>query len=186
MKWSRQIAATYTTDFVLDGKTFYPHITLYQAAFPDKNISFVEQQLDALAGQVNPFRVRSEDFISLVGFVFLKFIKSEELVSLHRQIVGLCNPIREGENIPAEVQNLTDPNVPEFIKYSIKTYGSALAMDAFLPHITLSRLKNFSETENARAMLEKKDMAFDVHSIHLANIGPDGTVNEIYKEFPLG
>ena len=185
ISWSKRIASDYKTNFILDAKKFYPHITLYQAALPDKNLPIVEEKLVTLVKQMKPFSVHADDFSTLVGFVFLTFVKSEALLSAHEQIVKICNPLREGENIPAEVQNLTDPTVPEFIKQSIRTYGSALAMEAYVPHITLSRLQNLSDAEKARAKLEKAEISFDVHSIHVANIGPDGTVNEMYREFPF-
>jgi 2'-5' RNA ligase len=183
--WSRKIASEYKTNFVLDGKQFYPHITVYQAAYPDKNFPQVETQLKKLVKNIKPFTVKTGDFSTLVGFIFLNFDKSEELVSLHKQIVGICNPIREGENIPAEVKNLTDPHVPEFIKHSIRTYGSALAMDAYMPHITLSRLQNPSEADKVLVKLRHTKISFDVQSVRLGNIGLDGTVNEVFKEFPF-
>ena len=185
MFWSRSIASTYTADFVLDGKQFYPHITLYQAAYPDKNIPKVGKMLTSLVKNIKPFQVHASAFSSLVGFIFLNFVKSQEFVSLHKQIVAACNPLREGESIPSERNNLTDPAVPEFIKYSIRTYGSALAMEAYMPHITITRLRNFSEIDSARKKLKYVDISFGVNSVYLANIGLDGTVNEIFKEIPF-
>ena len=185
MAWSRKIASEYITDFILDGKKFHPHITLYQAAYPNKYILNIEQRLTKIVKGVKPFQIHAKDFSTFVGFIFLNFVKSEELISLHKQIVEICNPLREGENIPAEVKNLTDSNVPEFIKYSIRTYGSALAMEAYMPHITISRLQNISQADTARITLKKTAVSFEVKSIHLANIGPDGTVNEIFKEIPF-
>lgn len=185
MDWSRQIAAEYKTDFVLDGKAFYPHVTLYQAAYPDKNQTVLEEKLTALAKYTKSFQVSSADFSTIAGFVVLDFKKNEELVSLHKKIVTMCNPLREGENIPSEQKNLTDPNVPEFIKHSIRTYGSALDMEAFAPHITITRLQNFVDAEAAEKVLKYKSLSFTVSNIYLANIGLDGSVNEIFKEFPL-
>jgi 2'-5' RNA ligase len=185
MTWSREVASEYKTDFVLDGKQFYPHITIYQAAYPDRNLPYVEKQLTELVKYVKPFRVKSTTFSTMVGFIFLNFTKSEELISLHKQIVEICNPLREGEGIPAELKNLTDPNVPEFIKHSIRTYGSALAMEAYMPHITISRLQNRQDADRALEVLGKTEVTFDVHGISLGNIGIDGSVNEIFKETPF-
>ena len=185
MAWSRKIAEKYKTDFVLDGKNYYPHITLYQLALSDANSVSLDQQLHSIVSDTKSFQIEADIFSTLVGFVFLNFKKSNELFSLHEQIVNSCNPLRDGENIPAEVQNLTNPDVPEFIKQSIRTYGSALAMKAYLPHISITRLKTFSEADSARMKLANASIIFDVHSIHVANIGPDGTVNEILQEYPF-
>jgi 2'-5' RNA ligase len=58
-------------------------------------------------------------------------------------------------------------------------------MDAYIPHITISCLHSPEDAVNARNALTPSKTTFNVTSIHLANIGPDGTVNEIYKEFPF-
>jgi 2'-5' RNA ligase len=186
MNWSRQISRTDTTDFVLDGKKFYPHITVYQAAYPQKNISLVESRLAELVKHMHPFQVHAENFSTIVGFVSLDFIKTKELVLLHEHIVDRCNPLREGEIIPAEAKNLLSPLVPEYIKHSIRTYGSALDMEVFAPHITLTRLQQFDLAKNAESHLKFQTISFEVHSLWIANIGIDGTVNELLKEFPFG
>lgn len=183
--WSKDIAERYPTKFILDGKNYYPHITLYQAAYPDKNVHTAEEQLLRIASQSKPFQIGAGEFSTLVGFVFLDFVKTGKLFSLHKKIVEVCNPLREGEIIPAEIKNLANPEVPEYIKHSIRTFGSALAMDVYMPHISISRLQSFTQAEKASQLLEKKKIAFEVKSIFMANIGLDGTVNEILREFPF-
>jgi 2'-5' RNA ligase len=186
INWSRQIAAKYTTDFVLDGKTFYPHITVYQTAYPQKNIFLVESRLAEFVKHVHSFHVHAENFSTIVGFVSLDFTKTKELVSLHEHIVDRCNPLRDGNIIPLEAKNLLSPLVPDYIKYSIRTYGSALDMEAFAPHITLSRLQQFDLAKSAESNLKFQKISFKVRSVWIANIGIDGSVNELLKEFPFG
>ncbi|MCX6794137.1 MAG: hypothetical protein NTY06_03475, partial [Candidatus Gottesmanbacteria bacterium] len=155
MEWSRQIATKYKTDFVLDGK-----ITLYQGAYPDNNVAEIETQLSKLVKTVGQFQVKTSGLSTMAGFISLNFEKNEELVALHRTIVGTCNPLREGLIIPDEEKNLTNPNIPDFIKYSIRTYGSALDMDAFAPHITITRLQNFTEPAEATQLIKYNGMSF--------------------------
>src|SRR5258706_15718848 len=65
---SRQVAKKYKTTFVLDEKYFYPHITLYQAAYPNKNLLEVDRQLSSIVEDVTPFQVRGKTFTNLFGF----------------------------------------------------------------------------------------------------------------------
>ncbi len=183
---SRKIAGEFKTDFVLDGKTFFPHITIYQAAYPEKNIAEVEKQIVKAVKSVKPFDVKLFEYQSMLGFVFWNAEKDNPFLSLHKKIITGMNSLREGSILPGELPRLSDPQVPDFIKQSIKNYGAALAMDAFTPHLTITHFINPSDASLARETLSSKKLQFCASSVWLANIGPHGTVNEILQEFPFG
>jgi 2'-5' RNA ligase len=182
---SRQISQKFGTSFVLDGKNFYPHITLYQTAYPTMNLTHVVTKLSEVSRTMKSFRVQIHGYKTMMGFIFLHAIRSRELFLAHKHIVSVLNPLREGAVIPSDEAMLDSSNVSHKIKHCIRTYGSILAMDTYMPHITLCRLKDPNQTNDVFAMLPTVDLAFDVRDIYLANVGQDGSVNEILERFPL-
>ena len=184
--FSKQLAKQFPTDFVLDGKSFYPHISIYQATYPENNLNRMEKRVAELAKRITPFDVDLVEFTSMLEFIFLDAVKNDNLVSLHELVVKETNPFREGNIIPAELPRLSDPNTPEYIKYSIRTYGAALVMDAFLPHITITHCTKLSDVELAKQKLQMRKFHFRANSLWMADIGPFGTVNNLILEFPFG
>lgn len=156
---SRQISKQYKTTFVLDGKKFYPHITLYQAGYPQNVLASLEQKLTRIVKSVSPFYIRSANFSTFRGFLFLNIHKNKEIVLLQESIFSALGPLSNSM--------------------------SPLAGDAFVPHITITRLQNPDDSKSALPLLGKIEISHEAHSLCLANIGPDGTVNEIFKEFPF-
>jgi 2'-5' RNA ligase len=157
--WSRQVAAKYTTDFVLDGKEFYPHITLFQGEYPDGNIATLTEKLNHTAKLTAPFSVRGKVFVVFERFLFLEMHKDESIATLQHGIFSEAGKL--GKKL------------------------SSVAGEIFLPHITITRFQQAGDAKKAVSLLPAAYIGFEVHSLFLANIGLDGSVNEIFKEFPL-
>jgi len=157
--WSNLISNKYKTDFVLDGKQFHPHVTLYQGEYPDENMPILEEKLAHIVQSAAPFCIRAKAFSSFEEFLFVEIEKDDELVSFQKTI---------------------------FI--AAMTLGKSLSPVAgatFLPHVTITRLQQPNRAEEVLSLLGATDIAFEAHALSLANIGPDGTVNEVYREFPF-
>ena len=182
---SQKIARLTGTTFILDGSMYHPHLTLYQIAFPPENLERVELSVQKIAEKTKPFSIHLHRYSSMMGFIFLEATLDDTLMRLHSEIVTAVNPLRDGIILPSELGRLGDPLVPETIKKSIQTYGAALAMEAFLPHITLAKLEDPTTSEKILHELDQIDMKFEVKEIAVANIGLDGTVNTVYKTVQL-
>ena len=48
--------------FVLDGKNYFPHITLYMTEFPLKNVAKVKKLLKQFATKTKPFEISSSKY----------------------------------------------------------------------------------------------------------------------------
>ena len=182
---SQQIAKQHEVSFVLDGKNFYPHVSLYQAAYPDKNLPRIEKQMAAVAHSSKKFSLRIKGCSTLWGFIFLDAVLNIPLQELHESIVSSLNDLREGMLMDSVKDMLSSSDVSEKMKNSIRAYGSPLAMETYIPHITLCRLKNSAEVEEICASLGNANASFEVDALHVANIGIDGTVNEIFASYPF-
>ncbi len=159
MAWSRKIAAEYKTDFVLDGKHFYPHITLYQGEYSEENLTFMEEKLVSIARTTSPFTVQPKAFRIFERFLFLEMNKDEGIAALQRRIFSDVGKL--GKKL------------------------SSVAGEIFLPHITITRFHQAEDAKQAVSKLQMVKFEFTARALHLVNIGLDGSVNEIFKEFPL-
>lgn len=157
--WSQDIANRYPVSFVLDGKNFYPHITLFQGEYVQTNEASLEKFLVRTVSQMQSFSVRLNRFGSLDTFIFLNAERDESLISLQKTIFETAKTL--GRSL------------------------SPIAGDIFVPHITLTRLKNAENIEMVPDGFGKPNVSFRVSSLYLANIGPNGSVNEIFREFPF-
>ena len=157
---SGKLSTQYKTTFTLDGKQFYPHITLYQAEYLQESMIGLEQKLFHIAKSISPFCVRATTFSTFRGFLFLNIKKDNEVVSLQKSIISALGPLSKSL--------------------------SPLAGDTFVPHITITRLQYPDDAKRAVSILGRTEISFEVHSLHVADIGPDGTVNELLKEIPFG
>jgi len=76
--------------------------------------------------------------------------------------------------------------VPEQIKRNIQQYAYAFAKESYIPHMSVARLVDYQEADEAKKLLHTKAMKFTAHELLLTNVGDDGTCNEIYARFQLG
>jgi len=183
ISWSKLLGNKFSTAFVLDGTNYHPHLSLYQAVYPAINRIKIIQKLENIVQQTKPFVVTFKKLSELAGFIFYDAVKNLPLVTLHNTVLNQLNPLRE--NILNAEQNalLQNPSISKHLKVNMENYGYLLALDAYAPHVTLTRLKNTAESDLALQVVPHKQVAFTVDRLFLTSVGHDGTVTEIFKEF---
>lgn len=180
---SESIAKTVPTKFIL-GKSNIPHITLYQAQYPDSHTDAIEDQLAHVSSR-DAFTVSLDTVSTYENFIFWDVAHTDKLLELHTQILHALNPLREGSLLPSVASIASSTKTPENVKSNIAWYGSVFVGDLYRPHVTLSRLQNSADLPQALTAFQPKQLSFEVSEIHLANIGEDGTVNQLYASFPF-
>jgi 2'-5' RNA ligase len=185
IEWSRSVCRRFKTRYVLDAQTWHPHITLYQAHYPTNSIEKVQAGLAEITKKVPQFEITMHNFSVLNGFIFYDAIKSPEIAALHLTLLETLNPLREGILTDADRRILADPRIPEKIKQNIQQYAYAFAKDSYIPHMSITRLEEYQEADEAKKLLQTKTMKFTVQELLLTNVGDDGTCNEIYARFQL-
>src|SRR6266496_218453 len=83
IEWSQSVSRHFKTKYVLDGQTYHPHMTLYQAHYPIDNLAMVQENLAKVAEKVSQFDIDMHHFSVLSGFIFYDATKSTELLTLH-------------------------------------------------------------------------------------------------------
>ena len=183
IEWSKSIAEQFDTYFVLDGQTLLPHITLYQARYPIKNQPKIEEKIKIVAESSTPFTVSMTGFSGHWGFLFADVEVSNELRGLHDRIVDELNPLREGE-IASTVKGLTGLTKEQ--EEAVEKFGYIYAKDTFtVPHITITRLKNPDQIEQAIKSITPALFSFETRVIALAQTGEHGTCPQPMRTFEI-
>ncbi len=183
IRFSQQISAAVPVGFILNETNLFPHITIYQAHFPVRNIPLLKEKLREITLKTQPFEIRLEKLsISYETFIFWSCIKTPHLQQLHNQTVAIANPLREGLVLPhlARVPAIS----PEDEKDK-KKYGSLLIGPRFTPHLTLTRVTNPADAQKALDIIQNPLASFRPTAIVLAYLGDHGTVNGIISTYPL-
>lgn len=170
------------TFFTLDGKRFHPHVTLYMTEFPKKNIALVKHTLREYLHRGRHFHLTFDRYRhSRKGFVDARFKRREKIVQLHKEIVQILNPFREGLLRKRDKERFQSENKQR--QKNLRLYGYRDAFSLFSPHLTFTRLKN----PNRRIVttLDKQHWSFIVQTIGLFQSSTHGTCKKLLATFHL-
>lgn len=185
IRLSELLSRNFDTHFALNTQDLFPHITISQARYPERNLGRVIDVVRNTATEFKPFMIRLNPFdVRLGQFVFWNAERTQELVAFHQKVVDGTNPLREGLVIEhvAAMEDLSPEDSSDREKY-----GALLIGPHYQPHITLTRLKqNTPVSEVARVIGKGKQDQFNVAKIVVGYLGNHGTVNGIIEEVPLG
>lgn len=162
---SKKLAEQFPVNFVLESGKRNPHITLYQLELPVDNIKKVITVLAKIARSTQKLKIKMNKKTNYEEYIFWACPKTKGLQKLHKEIVKAINPLRR--------------------KKMVEKYGYTLALDEFLPHITLTNAINVKDVPSVLKVLklERQEGIFD--TIAITTLGPFGTVPKILKKFKL-
>ena len=136
---SRRIGEEVSSEFTLNSVNLIPHITIYQAQYPNKNIDKLKSITETLSSGQELFEITLDAItVSHETFLFWNCKKSLILQNLQRKAVELANPLREGL-IPSSLADVG--GLSEGDRYDVKHFGALLIGSRYEPHITITRLK---------------------------------------------
>jgi len=181
IEMSKKIAEEVGSRFILNSNTLIPHITLYQAQYPNKNTNRLKKLVQDLSLQES-FKINLDTIaISHETFLFWRCYKTSILRDLQAKAIEVANPLREGL-IPTQVTNVT--GLSEGDKYDIKTFGALLIGPRYDPHVTITRLKRKEDAPKAiRILGDSKRLSFSPKALILGYLGNYGTVTGIIETF---
>jgi 2'-5' RNA ligase len=185
-KWvvatSTKLNATNNSEFVVDGTTHLPHISLYQSEYDEANVAAVKTVLAQIAQKTRPFAVSLLRTSTMGPFLFCEAGKNRPIQILHEALVSVLNPLRD----PLCHTRLGDvANMPPYFKDSAKKYGYVLAKQHYYPHITLTAFQTAAEAETVMSTITVPPISFLTKSLYLTNIDKFGTCTQILEEFPF-
>lgn len=178
---SKKIAKEIGSRFILNLNTLIPHITIYQAQYPSKNINNVKSIARNLSLKQELFEITLDAItVSYGTFLSWNCKRTKILQDLQLRAVESANPLREGI-IP---QGFDVKNLSEGDQYDVKMFGALLIGPRYTPHITITRLNKETDAEKAIEVLSgSRKLSFKPKGLILGYSGEHGTVIEIVENF---
>ena len=168
--------------FVLDGKNYFPHITLYMTEFPLKNMVKIKKLLKQFAVKTKPFEISSSKYRQNTdGYIDVDYKKSKNINEFQKKIIKLLNPLREGQMREKDKARISEMTKAE--QKNLKLYGYRSVGDKFFPHLTFSKLEKFDKS--ALLNIDKSNFSFKVNKIGFFYLGDYGTCHKLIEIFDL-
>ena len=185
------LAENFEADYTIADSRFIPHITIYQAQYPTKNYPLIKENISNIVKELKPFKVRVDFFGAHTTYIGWNIVKDKNLQQLHKKNLEILNPLREGLLLPhlsPDFSGYTSGEKFSDSRYSdaVRKYGAVSTGKMFWPHITIGKLKQAVEEENALKILPKTDSEFTVSELFIGKLGNYGTVTEILERFSFG
>jgi hypothetical protein len=176
VKNSKIIAKYYDSSVILDSHGPYPHITLYLSEIPSANISKV---IDLLNIKFLETKIQLEfNRISFQkGYLDVELKLNSDLMGLHKQVVEVVNPYREGHIRDKWIREMESYDTGE--QQHLKDYGSIAILDTYRPHLTLARLDENLNSSGIISKLEWNWLKSIESQIRLFESGDSGTCIQI-------
>ena len=183
IKLSKLIAKSFPVEFILDGKNFYPHLTLFQLAIPVKSLPDVNDLLE----DTLEFTIQTQFdkyFDAQNGFISWGCQISQQLLELQTKVIDKTNHFRRNRPLPSKKLQYNFLTTKDHIQ--IKKFGSSGLLSSFKPHITLARLKDGSYYKEALNLLPlKKPLIVKFKQAALGELSTHGTVVKIISNYKL-
>ncbi len=184
LTFSYQLTRTNSSAFQLDNDLHFPHISLYQGYYPERNVDELILRLLDITKEPENISVSMDGFsLSRGGFVWWNCINTPQLQTLHERILGQANPLREGliaPNVRDMMGSLSDDD-----KEMVERTGSVVNGELFKPHLTLTRLTRVVQTPLDCLQGYDTNVAFLPTMLCVADMGQHGTISKIVEEIPL-
>lgn len=180
---SRNYASRFNSWYILDPIKFPPHVTVWIAYVPTKNLPHIRHEAREVISKFASFNIRiTSKHVNDGGYVTIKVYKSKVLQELHNMLLRKLNKWREGYLHPKYTQNLN--SYPQEQRESLKRYGTRFAGVLFEPHITVAVIETKHLSE-ARKILPYIRESYQARDLVLFRQVEKGESIEILDRFPL-
>ncbi|MCD4760934.1 DUF1045 domain-containing protein [bacterium] len=183
---SKELGSKNKAKFILDGQNFYPHLTIYPPHYPAENLPKIINSVEGIIQDAGVIKMVFSEVGSKNGYVAIYFQLTPEIKALHKNLVEVLNPFREGYINPkyseaAKMERFTSQEI-----VNIKDYGYPYVMDCYYhPHLSLIRLEDVEQAKAVINDVEWNIKEFKVDKLILHRIGDNGGAIEVIKEFNL-
>ena len=180
---SQDFSLKFKSWFVLDTIKFPPHVTIWIAYVPTKNLPQICNESRRAIAQFPHFNIHiNEEHVEKEGFVSLKIYKTKEITELHQSLLRQLNKWREGYLDQKYVQNFN--NYPKEQQENLKQFGTRFAGKLFNPHVTIAMV-NPEFVEEVKRIMPKINSSFEVCELILFKQVESGKSIEILERFPI-
>ena len=184
IKLSQKINNMIPSKILLNEIDEIPHLTLYMAKYPKKNIAKVLNKLNKILSSIKCFElIFNSKSCQSSGTVFIEAVVTNELYKLHEDLVNILNPLREGlyNEDELKLSGLTKKK-----KISLINYGMRAVKGDYVPHVSIARINPEQYSQSVLKILPHKiSYKTIVEKISFVIRGHDGTCKKILNTFKL-
>ena len=154
---SRRLSRRSDTMFTLDGRRFYPHITLSGVRVTRVRTAVMKRDVARIASRCAPFRVSLSDFSESRRYFGWNCVRDARLSGLRKRAVS----------------------------YMAGLDGVLLSKPVYRPHVTITRFRRRSDVKKGFEVIRSKKAGFIARYIALCRNSHHGTVTKIIAKFRL-
>lgn len=186
-KVAAQVKEQFNTEFVFDGIEYFPHLTLYLFAAPNKNKRSMVNEVKEFANTINPTNlIVKEMMLSLEGWLMLEFGNVKRMNEYHRDVVNRLNSHRESFLRKKYRTGNTFSKLIKSERVALKKYGDRHSMELFHPHVSIAKFDDVKEGQKA---LNKYKKVFNGEKVKVSLLefaqGIEGVEEESQKNILL-
>ncbi|MCH7951588.1 2'-5' RNA ligase family protein [Patescibacteria group bacterium] len=183
---SEEINKRFGSRFVLGENQNLPHITLLHAAFPKRNVRILKNRLSALSKKTPPFQAHVKGFLAYpqAGFMTVEVAPKSKFVTLHREVSTLTKDLIDRSFDYRAVWDY--PKLPKKAKKYVDKYATPVVKEYFIPHMTLSLLKDKGKLAEVEATMSVEHHRFRAETLALCTLAEHHTCQEVVFSIPLG
>jgi len=185
---SKKFGSKYKSKFILDGKNFYPHITIYPADYPAKNLQYILDGIENVSTRFKPVKMIFSKIEYHGGYIMVYFEQTPEIQELHKRIVETLDGFRDNyiNDKYSDLEYLDVKGFNNLEKENIKKYGYPYVMDCYYhPHLSLIKLEDVEDVKTIIDSIDWDIESFDINKLVLHKIAENGAAVEIIKKFNL-
>ena len=145
--------------FVVDGKAFYPHITLFRGTISKDSLPFVYKFLSGLAKKAEPIKLKTAEYEFVRGYLTLAVAPLKKIKQLRQGVYESLRPLVTPHN--------------------------GRMKRVYRPHITLTRFLNPRDARKAVKGNVRPRFTVPVIAIGVTLSDHHGQVYKILKQFRL-
>ena len=146
--------------FILNKTSHIPHITIYRAKFPEKNIPAILDAIRKLTHKFPHLRLTADSYRQTKNnYMEVMYKKIKMLARLQKELIQSINHLRE--NMPYN-QEL---HYTKTEKRNLERYGYESAFKNFEPHLSLTRFPIAAGKLDTRNLPSLKNFSFHTETL---------------------
>ncbi len=185
-KISNDIAKKYKSNFVLDGKNYKSHITLYLFAAPTRNRISIINILDKHNFSHLPVFLRITNMFASKGWIMADVDRRKDIEKHHKNIIHLVNPVRQYVLRRKYRDGKYFDSLSKAERNSLLKYGDKHAFDLYHPHLSISQLLDeelaIKVARDYNNFLRGQKVVLTSVEMSMGGEGSGGTGKTVYKK----
>lgn len=160
------------TEFVLDGESLHPHVSLYHVSLDGERPPLVIADISARLESIQSFFLHQGPYRAVEDeWIDVSYDRNRNIISLHEVVIEVVGELRA--NAGTEKAREDFVGLLKDQQNSLLRCGWTEAFERYAPHLTFARLKTKDSSITSRCRLKTSDlMPIELDCMKWANMAP--------------